>query len=116
MTNSKSTMTQSQTIDDGIVVFVHGDIEVSQSPALRAELISLLNQHEPDRMIIDLSGVPYMDSSGVATMIEALQVQRRKGKKLFLCNLRTRVYSMFEIASLDRLFNIVDDVETARRV
>ena len=54
-----------------------------------------------------------MDSSGVATLVEALQVQRRKGRKLVLCGLQAKVRSIFEISRLDRVFQITEDAAAA---
>ena len=116
MTDPQSVLVKNETIDDGILVYVAGDIEYSKSPVLRAELFGLLKQNEPERLILDLSGVAYMDSSGIATIVETLQFQRRLGNKLVLCSLQTKVTSMFEIANLDSLFTIVDSVEKAKTV
>ena len=66
-----------------------------------------------DRLVIDLSAVPFMDSSGVATLVEALQVQRRGSNKLVLCGLQPKVRSIFEIARLDMVFAIADDASAA---
>ena len=54
-----------------------------------------------------------MDSSGVATFVEAMQLARRKGSRLVLCDLQERVRSIFEIARLDMVFTIVDSTEEA---
>ena len=116
MTHDQSPIKERQPIDDGVVVYLEGDIEFSRSPILRTELIALLNQEQPKRLVIDMSAVPYMDSSGVATFVEALQAQRQTGSKLVLCCLQQKVYSMFQIASLDSLFTIVDDLESAKQV
>jgi anti-sigma B factor antagonist len=48
-----------------------------------------------------------MDSSGVATLVEAMQVARKQGGRLVLCGLQEKVRSIFEIARLDMVFTIV---------
>jgi len=65
--------------------------------------------------VVDLSGVNYMDSSGVATLVEAMQISRRQSTKLVLCSLQDKVRSVFEIARLDRVFEIAPNVEVADR-
>jgi len=100
-------------IDDGLCVELSGDIDLSRSPELRTGLIQLVDEKH-DRIIIDMAGVPYMDSSGVATLVEALQRQRKSGGKMILCGLQTKVKSIFEIARLDMVFTIVDDVDAAK--
>ncbi len=116
MSDSQSLICQQAPIEDGLLIYLQGEIEFSHSPQLRSELVGLLDQQRPERLIIDLAGVPYMDSSGVATLVEVLQRQRNRGYKLVLHSLQSKVYSMFEIASLDRLFTIAEDLDTAKRV
>lgn len=101
-----------QAIDDGILIEVQGDIDFSTSPALRAELMSVL-QSAPARLIVDLSDVAYMDSSGVATLVEAMQVQHQKNNKIVLCALQPRVSGIFRISRLDTIFTIVESREAA---
>ena len=104
---------QIEPLDDGQLLRPIGDIDLSRSPALRSRLAAVTKE-PAGRLVIDLSGVPYMDSSGVATLVEALQVTRRNGTELILCALQERVRSIFEIARLDMVFTIVDTVAEAR--
>jgi anti-sigma B factor antagonist len=89
-----------------------GEIDLSRAPALRTHLSQALNDN-PSRLVIDLQEVPYMDSSGVATFVEAMQLARRNDSKLILCGLQDRVRSIFEIARLDMVFKIVSDCDEA---
>ncbi len=109
------TFAKKEDLPDGVAVYIEGDIEFTRAPFVRTELIALLNQKQPKRLIMELSGVPYMDSSGIATIVEALQHQRRKGNRLVLCCLQDKVFSMFQIANLDTLFDIADDMEQAKQ-
>lgn len=92
-----------------------GDVDLSRSPVLRNAIRSALND-KPDKLIVELSGVSYMDSSGVATLVEAMQITRKIQAKLVLCNLTDRVQSIFEIARLDQVFTITDDLDSAKAV
>ena len=92
-----------------------GDIDLSRAPSFRFQL-GEAQRSEPTRLVVNLVEVPYMDSSGVATLIEAMGVARRNGSKLILCALQERVRSVFEIARLDTVFTIVDDTEDALAV
>ena len=107
-------ITRQQPLSDGILVSIHGEIDFSRSPDLRSELLILLGK-KPGRMVLDLSGVPYMDSSGVATLVEALQIQRKASSKLVLCGLQPKVRGIFEIARLNLVFTIVDNCDTAAK-
>ena len=89
-----------------------GEIDLARSPSLRTA-ISKAQHSKPERLVIDLEEVPYMDSSGVATLVEAMQVARRYNGSLLLCGMQERVRSIFEIARLDTVFQIVDTLEDA---
>ena len=96
----------------GLVVSPKGEIDLGRSPSLRGQLGTLVAEG-PGRIVIDLSGVGYMDSSGVATLVEALQQCRSANISLTLCCLQDRVRSIFEIARLDMVFTIADSLEKA---
>lgn len=89
-----------------------GEIDLSRAPALRVHLSRALGSGPP-RLVIDLENVPYMDSSGVATFVEAMQIARKRGSKLILCGMQERVRAIFEIARLDMVFTILTDTEEA---
>ncbi len=63
--------------------------------------------------VVDLSQVPYMDSSGVATLVEAMQIARKGGSNMVLAALTDKVRSIFEIARLDTVFKISATVDAA---
>lgn len=106
-------ITSKQPLDDGCCVGLTGEIDLSRSPQLRQDLIQITNG-APKRLVVDMTQVPYMDSSGVATLVEALQRQRKHSGKMILCGLQPKVRSIFEIARLDMVFTIVEDFEAAR--
>ena len=96
-------------------VFVHvrGEIDLHNSPDLRGVLLELLAKHEPKRLVLNLSLVPYMDSSAIAVLVELLQKVRKTGGKVFLTNLQPRVKGLLEIARLGSIFGIVEDEQAA---
>lgn len=95
----------SETVDGACVVAPAGDIDMNVSRIFQQELRRIAETKAP-RVIIDLSKVPYMDSSGVATLVEAMQTARRNKTRLILCGLTDRVRSIFSIAKLETLFTI----------
>src|SRR5436309_9988348 len=113
MTPKDTTIRHTEPLSDGLCVALGGEIDLGTSPALRAGLMDIAASR-PQRLVVDLSGVPYMDSSGVATLVEALQQQRRHQGKLVLCGLQPKVRSIFEIARLNMVFTIVNDLEAAK--
>lgn len=112
MTDSHEIEVKLERRDDAVIVKPIGDIDLSRSPSLRHQ-ISRAQADRPERLVIDLGEVPYMDSSGVATLVEAMQVSRRSGAKLVLCGLQSKVRSIFEIARLDTVFTIVESTDEA---
>jgi len=106
--NKISSMVESiDRVDGNMIIRLKGDVTLQRSPELRGQLAKLLDE-KPDRLVIDLSRVNYMDSSGVATLVEALQRARKTKTPLPLLSMTSRVKSVFEIARLDTIFSIVD--------
>ncbi|UCD76808.1 MAG: STAS domain-containing protein [Phycisphaerales bacterium] len=112
MNEAEEILVQSETIDDAVVMRPVGDIDLGRAPSLRVQLAQV-QQRRPARLIIDLEQVPYMDSSGVATLVEAMQTARRADTKLVLCSMQEKVRSIFEIARLDMVFTIVGSQDEA---
>ncbi len=95
------------------VVSPTGDIDLSCSRDLQTSLREVFSK-KPERVIVSLEGVAYMDSSGVATLVEGMQIARKQGVKLVLCQLQPRVKSIFEIARLEKVFTMVDTLDDAK--
>lgn len=103
-----ATAPQSQT---GILA-LEGEIDLHRSPQVKESLEPLITQKLP-RILVDFSGVTYVDSSGLATMIETLQRIQSYGGKFAMFGLRDSVRSIFEIARLDQIFSIFPDEAAA---
>ena len=99
-----------QRTDECLRIHPQGDINLQSSPALRQTLKSALSEGQEPVDIV-LADVEYMDSSGVATLVEALQQCRQHGRTLRLLAPTPRVHSIFQIAKLDSIFTIVTDPE-----
>jgi anti-sigma B factor antagonist len=97
---------------DAVVVSVGGSVDIYSSPELRGELKVALEAKAP-RLVVDLGEVSFVDSSGLATLIEALQKVQAYGGKLVLCNLTPKVLGVFQLANLDHIFQIRDTREAA---
>lgn len=98
--------------DGAAVVVPVGEIDLSCSPDLRVALQQALLTN-PTALLVDMTGVPSIDSSGVATFIEAMRETQSRKISLVLCALVPRVLAVFEIARLDRVFSIQADLDTA---
>jgi len=94
------------------ILAMQGEIDLYESPVVKERLISML-ERKPARLFVDLSGVTYIDSSGLATLIEALQRVQAYGGKFALYGIRDNVGNIFQIARLDQVFRIFPDKATA---
>ena len=101
-----------RTEGESLVVEVAGDIDLHRSLEFQQSLLKLLDRH-PKRIVINLAGVSYMDSSGVASLVKLLSRVRRANIVLKLCNLTDRVRSVFEITRLDTVFPICGSLQEA---
>ena len=94
------------------VCYVDGDIDINSSPQLKKSFDKVI-QAKSEKLLLNLQGVGYVDSSGLATLVEILKNFRSYGGKLKLCNLSNKVKSLFEITKLEKLFDIADSEEEA---
>ena len=109
---SKSPIQSVRWVGRDAVVKVVGDIDLNRSLEFQHGLLELLDS-KPDRLVVNLGGVPYMDSSGVASLVKLLSRVRRCGLGLRLVALSDRVRSVFEITRLDSVFDICATEEEA---
>lgn len=93
------------------VVVVEGEVDLETSPQLRKVLMGAVSKG--NGTIVDLSGVPYMDSSGIACLVEAYQKARTAGGRFVLAQVGDTVLSTLKLAKLNRVFTITDDLRTA---
>ena|ERR1700722_15304668 len=115
MTNANwnnNVVSSSRTEGDAVIVNVQGEVDLHNSPELRSVLLSVLTP-VPKRLILNLDKVPYMDSSAVAVLVEALQKLRPSGGRVMLICLQPRVRGLLEIARLDSIFVLATDEKQA---
>ena len=91
---------------------LEGEVDLNDSPAIKARLAELL-AGKPPRVFIDLGGVSYIDSSGLAALIEAMQRIQAYGGALALYGIHSNVQNVFQISRLDQVFRIFPDREAA---
>ena len=95
---------------DGVKVFkIKGEVDIAASPGLK----SYLEKNTAKKLVIDLSEVGYVDSSGLATLVEILKRTKAQGGSLGLAGLSAKVRSLFEITKLDKLFLVFQNQQEA---
>ena len=97
------------------VLPLKGEIDLHVSPVVTASLTAMIEK-KPERVVIDLSDVTYIDSAGLAALIQAMQKVEDYGGKFLLAGLQETVRSIFEISRLDQVFRIFPDTDTALAV
>ena len=91
---------------------ISGEIDLHASPVLRAELQACVKEKTPV-LLLDFSAVDYIDSSGLATLIEYVRESSAHGGKLALFALQKKVRTIFDLVRLNELFVISDTAEDA---
>ena len=112
LNEKKKIIKEIKKIDDAVIFELAGSFDMSCSMELRQELHDVLRD-APKKLIIDMAAVDCMDSSGLATLIEALKLSRKKMCSLRLSGINTRVKGVFEIARLESMFEFHDSVVSA---
>src|ERR1700752_4545764 len=91
---------------------LEGEIDLHRSPSVSASLQEIIAR-KPNRLLIDLSRVSYVDSSAIAVFMEAMQKVEKYGGTFGLIGLQESVRTIFEFAQLHQVFKIFPDLAAA---
>jgi anti-sigma B factor antagonist len=97
------------------IVDVAGDITLYNSPDVRKVLMELLKVKKASRVVVNLTNVKYIDSAGIACLVEALKVSRESKLGLALFGLSRVAKEVFELTRLIRVFEVYGTEEEAIR-
>jgi anti-sigma B factor antagonist len=102
-------------IDVGFLLKLKGDVDMNTSSDVRLALAEVFAKGSVGMkaLLIDLSQVRYMDSSGIATLVETMQNCMKKGARLRLFELSPPVRDVFELARLASVFEIFPTIDEA---
>jgi len=103
-----------EALPKGTLLAVEGQVDMHTSPELRTKLRETL-ERKSSPIVVDLTKVLFIDSSGLATLIEALQAVGKFGGRLRLCGLSPAVKNLFKLSNLISIFDIRDTREEAVR-
>jgi len=98
-------------IDGGLLVKLSGDVDLEHCGSIRRLLLDGVSRGKD--LLVDLSEVTYLDSSGIASLVEAMQIAVRNGTALKLFSASAQAMRVFELARLDKVFSIHPDLNTA---
>jgi len=91
-----------------IIISLTGEVDLHYSPAARKEILE--NLKNKNHVLVDLSGVDYIDSSGIASLVEGFQLARSQDLKFGLVGVSTAARQVLELARLDKVFQIRDNI------
>ncbi len=102
----------SRSVEDRVVLDVVGEVDVYSAPSLRDRISDLLGESQPS-LIVNLSGVSFLDSTGIGTLVAGLNRAVQLGGVLSLVCDQDRILKLFRITGLDAVFTIYPSVEDA---
>lgn len=86
------------------VVMLNGEVDLSKSPDARKVILNCLKKRH--HVMVDLSAVDYIDSSGVASLVEGFQYARSNNLEFGLIGVSEAAMSVLRLARLDKVFKI----------
>jgi anti-sigma B factor antagonist len=95
-------------VDDTAIVDVSGDIDLASSPEVRKALLHEVRDNRSPRVVLNLSEVRYIDSSGVASLVEGLKASRDIGSRFILVGLSGPAREVLQLSRLVKVFEIYD--------
>jgi anti-sigma B factor antagonist len=101
-----------RTLNDVAIIDCSGEVDLYSSTQLREALVKELNS-EVSSVLINMTGISYIDSSGIATLLEGLQLSRKTQKRFGLYGLQKNARSVLHLARLDTIFTIWESEQEA---
>ncbi len=98
---------------EATVVVVEGNIDLYNSPEVRRTLLGALQATGAKRVLVNLQKVKYIDSSGVASLVEGLKASRTAGVRLTLVGLSPSAREVLELSRLIKLFEVYESEDQA---
>jgi anti-sigma B factor antagonist len=93
---------------DHVTVIAAGEIDLYTAPKLQADLASIINSAGPaPRIVIDMSGVEFCDSTGMNVLLSSLRQVRERGGELELAAPRPAVKKILQVTGLDSVFTVI---------
>ena len=93
-------------VGDSVILDLTGDITLFNSPEIRKALIDQLREQRVSHLIVNMLDVPYVDSSGVASLVEGLKISRDLKSRFALYGLSKSARTVLELTHLLRIFEV----------
>ena len=107
-----------ESINNGVIIRIAGEIDLSVSPEVKEKILEQLELNKKEHsfniaksVYVDLSGVSYIDSSGIASLIQSHQQAAKDGANFYLFKASEAVLKVIKLARLDSIFKITDTIQ-----
>lgn len=96
-----------------VILDLSGDIDLAHSPTMRKVLLGEIKEKHMAKVFLNLKNVRYIDSSGIASLVEGLKASRDQGSRLILFGLSPAVREVMQLSRLQKIFEIYENEEQA---
>jgi len=90
------------------IISLVGEVDLHFSPKAREEILNVLKNKE--NILVELSEVTYIDSSGIASLVEGYQMSKKSGQSFALLSVSNAAMQVLKLARLDSVFPIYDSI------
>ncbi len=113
MLGGKSLQIATRALGTTTIFDVTGDIDLANSPEVRKSLLGEIKEKKTPKVVMNMTKVRYIDSSGVASLVEALKASRDVGNRLLLVGLSPAAREVLQLSRLLKIFEVFDTEEAA---
>jgi anti-sigma B factor antagonist len=100
-------------LDKTTILDISGDIDLAHSGEVRKAVLTEIREKRTPKLILNMRDVNYIDSSGVASLVEGLKASRDNGTRLILFGLSPIAHEVLQLSKLLKIFEIYDSEELA---
>ncbi len=100
-------------VDNVVVVYLAGRLDVHLSADIEKEINKIINDDPSSNLLLNLSDVEYMSSSGLRIFVSTMRILKETKRKLKLCNMNSAVKKIFEVVELMDMFDIYESENEA---
>ena len=101
--------------DGALRAAIEGEIDHHSAVGIREKIDMLLFRHRPKRLILDLGGVSFMDSSGLGLVLGRVSLCQEIGAEVHLINADERTRKILSLAGVSRIENLVIEANKEKK-
>jgi anti-sigma B factor antagonist len=98
-------------VDKTTIFDIVGDIDLANSPQIRKAVLHEIREEHTPKVVMNLTKVRYIDSSGVASLVEGLKASRDAGSRFILFGLSPAAREVLQLSRLLKIFEVYDNEE-----